>query len=243
MFIRRRSGVAMVVDVRSCRLPPWFVMLTAGVIACTRTAPSPAIATSTDITAADLQRRLFLIADDSMMGRETGSAGDYKTTDYIASEFKRLGLEPAGDNGSYFQAVPFWRAALDPASRLAVGDQQLTLVRDFVPVSLNASPRVLSGVPVIYAGSAADTAHLISPAEGAGKFVVLDIPRDIPIRIAGPLTARWRDAVAVSGTALEQMPPEAFARMRAGHPVADSTRNPRVVPVLWISLRVAPVMS
>ncbi|HET7374961.1 MAG TPA: hypothetical protein VFJ20_16345, partial [Gemmatimonadaceae bacterium] len=63
-------------------------------------------ATSADITEADLHHRLFLIADDSMMGRESGSEGDFKTAAYIASELKRLGLEPAGENGTYFQTVP-----------------------------------------------------------------------------------------------------------------------------------------
>src|SRR5262245_28245149 len=63
-------------------------------------------ATSAYITEQDLERRLFLIAHDSMMGRETGSLGAFKAADYIAAEFRRLGLEPAGDNGTYFQTVP-----------------------------------------------------------------------------------------------------------------------------------------
>src|ERR1700752_618355 len=58
------------------------------------------------ITAADLRQRLYLIAADSMMGRETGSEGAYKASAYVTSEFRRFGLEPAGDSGTYFQAVP-----------------------------------------------------------------------------------------------------------------------------------------
>ena len=48
--------------------------------------------TTAAITAADLRTRLFLIADDSMGGREPGSTGNFKAAEYIASEFKRLGL-------------------------------------------------------------------------------------------------------------------------------------------------------
>jgi hypothetical protein len=40
-----------------------------------------------------------------MMGREAGTIGNYKATAYIAAEVKRLGLEPAGDNGTYFQNI------------------------------------------------------------------------------------------------------------------------------------------
>src|SRR5258706_16169622 len=46
------------------------------------------------ITSADLRQRLYLIADDSMMGRETGSEGAFTASAYVAAEFGRLGLEP-----------------------------------------------------------------------------------------------------------------------------------------------------
>ncbi|HUQ47660.1 MAG TPA: M28 family peptidase [Gemmatimonadaceae bacterium] len=59
--------------------------------------------TGPDITAADLRTRLYLYADDSMMGRETGTIGNKMATDYIAGEAARLGLEPAGEKGTYFQ--------------------------------------------------------------------------------------------------------------------------------------------
>src|SRR5919108_502965 len=121
-----------------------IIVLVTGSIGCASVATTSANTTS-DITAADLQRRLFLIAHDSMLGRETGSEGDYKATEYIASEFRRLGLEPAGDNGTYFQTVPFWNAAIDRTSRLTIGDQVLTIERDFLPVSFALAPRVLNG--------------------------------------------------------------------------------------------------
>ena len=66
----------------------------------TATAPGH---TSGDITVADLKTRLYGYADDSMMGRETGTIGNMMATRYIESEVRRLGLEPAGENGTYFQ--------------------------------------------------------------------------------------------------------------------------------------------
>ena len=128
--------------------PRALVLVLAVLAACARAstiapAGTSAGATSADITEADLRRRLFLIADDSMMGRETGSEGAYKATEYIASEFRRLGLEPAGESGSYFQTVPFWRAAIGPGSRLeitptpsmSVKRVSLVLGRDWIPSS------------------------------------------------------------------------------------------------------------
>lgn len=69
-----------------------------------QTAPGPG-RTVGAITAADLKTRLYVYADDSMMGREAGTVGNMKATDYIAAEAKRMGLEPAGDDGTYFQEI------------------------------------------------------------------------------------------------------------------------------------------
>jgi hypothetical protein len=58
------------------------------------------------ISARDLQGRLTAFSHDSMMGREAGTIWDTKATDYVAAEFTKLGLEPTGENGTYFQSVP-----------------------------------------------------------------------------------------------------------------------------------------
>ncbi|MEO5588159.1 MAG: M28 family peptidase [Gemmatimonadaceae bacterium] len=57
------------------------------------------------ISAADLRSRLFRYADDSMMGREAGTIGNFKATAWIAAEAARIGLEPAGDSGTFFQNI------------------------------------------------------------------------------------------------------------------------------------------
>lgn len=43
------------------------------------------------------------MAADSMLGRKSGQPGGVMGEKYIAAKFKEWGLEPAGDNGSYFQ--------------------------------------------------------------------------------------------------------------------------------------------
>ncbi|OYV65379.1 MAG: hypothetical protein B7Z72_12330 [Gemmatimonadetes bacterium 21-71-4] len=60
--------------------------------------------TTAAITAADLMTRLYIFSDDSMQGREAGTIGNFKGTTYIANELKKIGLVPAGDDGTYFRA-------------------------------------------------------------------------------------------------------------------------------------------
>ena len=63
-------------------------------------APRP---TTGDITVEDVRTRTYIIADDSMEGRDTGRRGGARAAQYIARELARLGLEPAGDDGTYLQ--------------------------------------------------------------------------------------------------------------------------------------------
>jgi len=58
------------------------------------------------ITADDLRTHIYQLAADSMQGRLAGTRGNFMATAYVASVFERLGLEPAGENGTYFQVVP-----------------------------------------------------------------------------------------------------------------------------------------
>ncbi len=58
------------------------------------------------ITEKDVRKRINLIADDSMMGRDTPSPGLETAAAYVASQFESFGLRPGGDSGSYMQRYP-----------------------------------------------------------------------------------------------------------------------------------------
>ncbi|MBB6459991.1 M28 family metallopeptidase [Flammeovirga kamogawensis] len=45
------------------------------------------------------------LSSDILKGRLAGSEGEHIATDFISNEFKKLGLTPAGDNGTYFQVL------------------------------------------------------------------------------------------------------------------------------------------
>src|SRR3954462_8723348 len=58
------------------------------------------------ISAQSLKGRLSFLASDLLEGRATPSRGLDLAAEYIASEFRRAGLKPAGDDG-YFQTARF----------------------------------------------------------------------------------------------------------------------------------------
>lgn len=55
------------------------------------------------ITTDFLKEHLTIFASDSMEGRETGMPGQKKAAEYLANQYRQLGLKPVGDNDSYYQ--------------------------------------------------------------------------------------------------------------------------------------------
>jgi len=76
------------------------------------TVADPAAAAAT-ITAGDMIERIGTLAHDSMRGRDTPSPGLEMAAGYLAAEFRALGLEPGGDDGSFLQRYPLPLRALD----------------------------------------------------------------------------------------------------------------------------------
>ena len=134
--------------------------------------------TVVDITANDLRTRLYQFADDSMLGRRIGEPGNFKGTAYIAREFQRLGLKPAGDNGTYFQNLAYGPAGFDSASaRFAVGGKALRPRADWIPLAPSATLGTggrasLSDLETVYAGRWGDTSTALDPSRFAGKIAV-----------------------------------------------------------------------
>ena len=149
-------------------------LLGCGPSAGTSSSPAPSGATAPPITAADLRSRLYAYADDSMRGRRSGTPGNAKATDFIAAEARRIGLEPAGENGGWFQTVPIVRRTLDPASALTVDGVTFKAWDDLVPRDQGKGTRSLDGAQVIYAG--VWDRDLISLEQAQDKLVVITVP-------------------------------------------------------------------
>ena len=63
-----------------------------------------------------LRAHIEFLADDLMLGRQPGSDGYNIAANYVSSQFRQMGLLPAGDDGGYLQQVPLRRAYLEPGS-------------------------------------------------------------------------------------------------------------------------------
>jgi hypothetical protein len=122
------------------------------------------------ITACDLMTRLYIYSADSMRGREAGTPDAIRATAYIEREVKRLGLRPAGDNGTFFQYMPVTARVATKASSITVGGRTYHEGADFS--APGTADRTVSG-EAIFGGTLGDTVGELSADAARGKIVVM----------------------------------------------------------------------
>jgi hypothetical protein len=103
----------------------------------------------------DLKADLFFLAHDLTQGRLVGTPGNALAAEFIKSRFERLGLVPAGPDGSFFQSFNLVVAALGTDNSLEVvgADQVSTRLQpgqDYYPQRFSASARVKG--PLVFGG-------------------------------------------------------------------------------------------
>jgi Zn-dependent M28 family amino/carboxypeptidase len=89
-----------------------LMLATSGVADAQQTAP----AASSAITAREIDGHLRFLSHDLLEGRAPATRGGELASEYIASQLRAYGVEPAGTNGSYFQRVPIDVVAADSAT-------------------------------------------------------------------------------------------------------------------------------
>jgi hypothetical protein len=157
-----------------------------------------------------------------MLGREAGTLGNVKGTNYIAAEAAKLGLRPAGDSGTFFQIVPLVLHRPDPASRLAANGAPLALGRDYIVLpsfgGLFGVSFEGSGTQVVYAGRLGDSTQTLPPNLTAGKIVVFNAPLGPDGRPSGQLRGRaaltqYSNAAAIAIAILDYVPEQMSRRL------------------------------
>ncbi|MCC7178490.1 MAG: M20/M25/M40 family metallo-hydrolase [Acidobacteria bacterium] len=160
----------------------------------TGTAPAPA---------ADAAARWFAhvetLANDGMRGRETGSPEHRKAADYVADQFQKAGLEPAGTAG-YLQPISFHsRRIVEEKSSLALvrrGKAEPVTLGDEATFGMRIDPAPNVEAPLVFAGHG-----LQIPEVDHDDFAGLDVKGKVvvyltgsPSNVPGALSAHYQSA-------------------------------------------------
>jgi Zn-dependent M28 family amino/carboxypeptidase len=127
------------------------------------------------ITQDDYAWRIGVIAHDSMQGRNTPSVGLDRTAEWIASEFRRLGLRGGAEDGGFIQRYPLDQIVLDMdgSTVTLAGGEALLFGRDLLPVRGAGAASVSGGLMVITGDVDAES---LGGTDVRGRHVVLVLP-------------------------------------------------------------------
>jgi hypothetical protein len=189
-----------------------------------RRVPSPAAArrAAEQLTPTAIRDRIAVISDDSLRGRMTPSPELDKVAAYIAAEFRRLGLQPAGDSGGYIQRYPIRCTRPDTASFVELSSGTTSarwhVGRDAATLSGQVRDGDASGSTVLFAGMPTDTADLFGGIELQNVTVLAVIPAEGLRRgnLILPHVMRALQRGAATWIIVTDPPAQVFASMARG---------------------------
>ena len=155
------------------------------VVSCAGTSPSATVSPASGASAGAIEAHMQFLAADALAGRETGSKEHEIASLYIATQLQALGLQPAGDNGSYLQQVPLRKA------RLAQESANFTLHVDGKNTQLSYPKAFFTGpslqfaqtkvtAPLVFAGYG-----MVSKEFGLDDYAGLDVAGKIVVLLTG----------------------------------------------------------
>jgi Peptidase family M28/PA domain len=135
----------------------------------------PADAAMSGIQPAAIRAHMRFLSDDLLEGRGTATRGHELAAKYMATHFEGLGLQPAGDRGTYFQSVPLRSMQPDGAkSELIISragkEETLVFAKDYIAMGDPGRTDTSVEAPVVFVGDG-----VTAPGEGYDDYKGIDV--------------------------------------------------------------------
>ena len=105
----------------------------------------PLTAQDMHVSGEKIRAHVKYLASDQLQGRGVGTTGERLATRYIASQLKAEGVQPGGENGTYFQRVPMMGVSVLPGASLKASGERMKLsfkpIEDYVGTPLSQKPQ------------------------------------------------------------------------------------------------------
>lgn len=198
----------------------------------------------------ELKRDLYAMADDRFKGRESGTLDELKVSVWLAEQVRLAGLEPAGDDGTFFQFFSLQRTRLSSLnSSVTAGDRSYLIFKDALPM-ISAAASVAA--PTVYIADFAAIASLdlkdkiaVVPVSSQGINQNVSIPgrryfRSVYQKYAPALINKGVAAIILIGDEEAEKNWNAIAPVlqrgnyRVDVPSAQQAVLSSAVPALWL---------
>lgn len=169
------------------------------------------------------------LADDRFEGREAGTRGYDLAAEYVAQRYAAIGLQPAGDDGTWFQTVPLLKATREADGAALVVKRNgreiaLRFREQFLPaLNFNAAEHALEA-PAVFVGQG-----VYAPELGHDDFAGLDLKGKIAV-IFGGAPARFDNDHRAFHSATREKLRALAARGAIGAVFVNTPQNEAVTP-------------
>ncbi len=172
------------------------IPLTSNLSPLTAQQSAPATRVARAVSGDVIRAHLEFLGDDALEGRAPGSRGGLIAAKYVAAQFERLGLEPAGDDSTYFHAVPIISLTPAPqASIIASGETPLEFKQDYVLWSMHDDSVVSVAGDLVFAGYG-----IVTPEYHWNDYEGLDVKGKVVVVLVN--TPGLRDSTLFKGKIL-----------------------------------------
>ena len=149
----------------------------AGAISQQATSAAGRVAAAADSNS--LRAHLEFLADDALEGRRPGTRGAELAAKYIAAQFSRLGLEPAGDSGTYYHQVRIITLTPTPTLKLlGASAPALEYRKDYVLWSMRNEPVTAAKGDLVFVGYG-----IVAPEQGWNDYEGVDVKNKIVVAL------------------------------------------------------------
>jgi hypothetical protein len=192
---------------------------------------------------------LYAFAGAHFNGRSAGTLDELKAAMWLADKYRSIGLQPTGDEGTYFQFFNLWRNHVSDRSTIQINNKTLSLWKE---VAIAQMANISINAPIIYLGNAtsvdtnnADVKEKVVAIEANAKGINLNVSlptwrynRYFLNLYGAPLLRRGVKAIIfIADETAEQGWDDAAENFKRGNYDIDGGANENVtttVPVLWL---------
>ena len=148
-----------------------------------------------------IRSHIAYLADDKLKGRLPGTEGFQMAVDYVIDNYKKIGLQPGGDNGGFTQKLVIRKSLINNSSAIAIlkdkngNADSLSFIREFTPAPHPLIENASAEGQLVFAGYGVEIPGGYSDYNGIdvkGRIVVL--VNGAPPGLISTLTAHFSNA-------------------------------------------------